>query len=196
MDPANDHILGTSTARAKLLLDANIFVYAHEAHQATGYHLLDYLDTLSGKVDWFIASGVAMDLYKHGDYGLITKNLLNCDYVDMKMDSFPYTRKDGSLGFVKLNTVSGDDWAQICLAYNYPDLIIVTNDSRMFRSAHAALSGRAIAFHDFLEKLSPYWFYDKNWLALKNWLVDNKQPLRNNSSWILPIDAEDQTAEA
>jgi hypothetical protein len=186
VDEANTHILKSSTARAKVLLDANVLSYAHDAHQATGYHLLDYLDTIKGRVDWFVSSGVAMDLYRHGTYGLIAGNMLNCDYPDMKMNDFPYEKKDGSLGFVKLNTVSGDDWSQICLAYNYPELIIVTNDSKMFKSAHAALNGRAIAFHDFLTKLSPYWFYDNNWLNLKQWLIDNKKPLRNNSSWILP----------
>lgn len=192
MDDANTHILGTSQARAKLLLDANIFAYAHEAHQATGYHLLDYLDTLHGgdTIDWYVASTVAMKLYRHGNYGLIGRNLLNCNAPDMKMDHFPYEKKDGSLGFVKLNSLAPDDWAQISLAYNYPDLIVVTNDSAMFKSAHAVLKGRAIAFHDFLQKISPYWYYDKNWLKMKQWLIDNKKPLRNNSSWILPADAQ------
>lgn len=189
MDEANTHILISSTARAKVLLDANVLSYAYDAHQATGYHLLDYLDTIKGRVDWFVSSGVAMDLYRHGTYGLIAGNMLNCDYLDMKMNDFPYEKEDGSLGFVKLNTVSGDDWSQICLAYNYPELIIITNDSKMFKSAHAVLNGRAIAFHDFLTKLSPYWFYDNNWLNLKQWLIENKQQLRNNSSWILPEDS-------
>lgn len=185
MDEANTFIISSSRARAKLLLDANIFSYAHDAHQATGYHLLDYLDTIKGTVDWFVSSGVAMDLYRYGTYGILP-NILNCDYPNMKMDQFPYEKDDGSLGFVRLNTVSGDDWSQICLAYNYPDLIIVTNDAKMFKSAHAALNGRAVTFHDFLDKISPYWSHDENWLRLRQWLIDNKEPLRNNSSWVLP----------
>jgi hypothetical protein len=87
---------------------------------------------------------------------------------------------------VKLNRVAGDDWAQINLAYNYPELIVVTNDSGMFKSAHAVLDGRAMAFHELLKQLSPYWFYDDQWLYLKSWMNKNVKPLRNNSSWILP----------
>lgn len=185
-DDATTFILQRSTAKAKLLFDANVLSYAQDAHQAIGVHLLDYMEKINGTVDWFVSSRVAVDLYNNKIYEGIFRNILNCDYPDMKIDQFPYEKKDGSLGFVKLNSVSGDDWSQICLAYNYPELIIVTNDSKMFKSAHAVLNGRAIAFHDFLQKISPYWFYDKNWLALKQWLIENKKPLRNNSSWILP----------
>ena len=188
MNDATAYILQKSTARAKLLFDANVLSYAQEAHQATGFHLLEYMEKIRGTLDWFVSSRVAVDLYNNGIYEGIFTNILNCDYPDMKMNQFPYQKKDGSLGFVKLNSISGDDWSQISLAYNYPELIIVTNDSKMFKSAHAILDGRAIAFHDFLQKISPYWFYDKNWLNLKQWLIDNKKPLRNNSSWILPND--------
>jgi hypothetical protein len=186
MDENNTYILSASTARAKLLLDANVLSYSQRALEETGIDLLDLLDSLHGTVDWFVGSRVAVDLYNNGVLPGVLKNLLNCDYPDMKMNEFPYEKKDGSLAFTKLNTVSGDDWAQICLAYNHPELIIVTNDSRMFKSAHAVLRGRAIALHDFLQQLSPYWLYDKNWLSLKAWFNTNIHPLRNNSSWILP----------
>lgn len=189
MNDANDHILNSSKARALLLFDANVISYAEEGYLKTGYHLLDYMETIKGTVDWFVGSRVAMDLYNHKIVPGILRNILNCDYPDMKMDYFPYIKTDGNLGFVKLNKISGDDWSQICLAYNYEKLVIVTNDSRMFKSAHAVLGGRAIAFHDFLDKISPYWEDDDGWQKLKEWLIKNKLPLRNNSSWILPSDA-------
>jgi len=190
MNDVNAHILSKSTAKAKLLFDANIFSYAEDAYHATGYHLLDYMETIKGTVDWFVGSRVAVDLYNNKILPGILKNILNCDYPDVKMDQFPYVKKDGSVGFVKLNKLSGDDWSQICLAYNYQELIVVTNDSRMFKSAHPVLEGRAIGFHDFLEKISPYWQNDENWQTLLKWFIDNKHPLRNNSSWILPSDAQ------
>lgn len=189
MDDANTHILKRSKAKAKLLFDANVFSYSEEAYRATGYHLLDYMESIKGTVDWFVGSQLAVDLYNNKILPGILRNILSCNYPDMKMDHFPYIKKDGSLGFVKLNKISGDDWSQISLAYNYPELIIVTNDSKMFKSAHAVLEGRAIAFHDFLDKISPNWPDDKGWSVLKEWLIDNKKPLRNNSSWILPADA-------
>lgn len=188
-DDANDFILNRSTAKAHLLFDANVLSYAEEAFKATGHHLLDYMESIHGTVDWYVGSRVATDLYNNKILPGILRNILNCDYPDMKVDHFPYIKIDGSLGFVKLNKISGDDWSQICLAYNYEKLIIVTNDSKMFKSAHAVLNGRAIAFHDFLDRVSPYWHDDKGWQELKRWLIENKKPLRNNSSWILPPDA-------
>lgn len=189
MDDTNTHILSSSKARVKLLFDANVLSYAEDAYLATGFHLLDYMETIKGTVDWFVGSRVAVDLYNNKILPGILRNILNCDYPDVKMGDFPYVKKDGNLGFVKLNSLSGDDWSQICLAYNYQELIIVTNDSRMFKSGHAVLEGRAIAFHDFLDKISPYWEKDEGWKTLKKWLVENKKALRNNSSWLLPEDA-------
>ena len=190
-DHANDyntHRLNESIAIAKLLLDANVLSYAQEAFIATGVHLLNYLDALEGKVDWFVASCVARDLHNNSMYDIkvLAPKILNCDSIDMKMEDFPFIKEDDSLGFVKLNRIAGDDWAQISLAHNHQDLIVVTNDSAMFKSAHASLEGRAIAFHDLLEKISPHWVGDKEWLQLKKWLNKNKKPLRNNSSWKIP----------
>jgi len=187
MDEFNTYMLSKSTARAKLLLDANILIYAQEAFNTLGIHLLNYLDRLEGLVDWYVASCVAVKLHNGGSYDLSSLNgkILNCDGMDSKMDSFPYIKEDGSLGFVKLNALAGDDWAQVALAHNIPDLIVVTNDSAMFKSAHASLNGRAIAFHQFLEDISNYWTLEQEWQSLSNWLMETKKPLRNNSSWTI-----------
>ena len=188
MDDGTTFILNRSKARAKLLLDANVITYTQQAAETTGIHLLDYLDKLNGTVDWFVANCVAAELYNARILPGLLRNILNSNNPGVKMDQFPYKKKDGSVGFVKLNRVAGDDWAQINLAYNHPELIVVTNDSGMFKSAHAVLDGRAMAFHELLKQLSPYWFYDKQWLQLKKWLNENVRPLRNNSSWIIPKD--------
>lgn len=186
MDEATTYILNKSQARAKLLLDANVINYTQSAYESIGVNLLDYLDSLNGTVDWFVASCVAADLYNARVLPGILTNILNCNRPATKMDQFPYNKEDGSVGFVRLNRVSGDDWAQINLAFHYPELVIVTNDSDMFKSGHAVLDGRAMTFHELLKQLSPYWFHDRRWLALKAWLNDNVKPLRNNSSWVIP----------
>lgn len=188
MDVYNDKVLSESKALANVLLDANVLIYAQKAFKSLGYpHFLNFLDGLEGYINWYVASCVVIDLHNGGSYDLATlsKHMLNCNSIDMKMDQFPYIREDESLGFVKLNAVAGDDWAQIGLAHNYEKLIIVTNDAKMFKSAHATLEGRAIAFHDFLDKITLYYKDDKDWLKLKNWLLQNIKPLRNNSSWII-----------
>jgi len=56
MDQSTTLRLKESTARAKVLLDANVLIYAHEAYEATGLHLLSYLDRLRGQVDWFVGT--------------------------------------------------------------------------------------------------------------------------------------------
>lgn len=156
------HTLAKSTAGAKLLFDANVLSYAQDAFRETGYHLIDYMENIRGRLDWFVSSRIAVDLYNNKIYdGILSTYILNCDYPDVKMHLFPYMKKDGNVGFVRLNRISGDDWSQINLAYQYKDLIIVTNDSKMFKSAHTVLSGRAIAFHDFLDKISAYWPEDE-----------------------------------
>lgn len=192
VDATTTLILKSSRAKAKLLLDANVLIYAKEAFDATGTHLLSYLDQLSGVVDWYVGSCVVIKLHSAGTYdiGSLSPFILNCQAVDAKMNMFPYIKEDDSLEFVRLSSLAGDDWSQIVLAYNYPELIVATNDSAMFKTAHAVLNGRAIAFHNLLQNLSPYWFADTSWLRLKKWLIENKKPLRNSSSWIIPEQKE------
>lgn len=189
MDHANIHILGSSNAQAKLLLDANVFSYAEDAFRATGVHLLEFLESMKGTIDWFVANSVAMNLYNSGIVPGIMTNLLNSNDPRVKMDHFPYLKADGSLGFVRLNKLASDDWAQITLAYNHEDLIIVTNDSKMFKTAHAITGGRAMPFHYFLREFGRNWAGNDDWERLERWFHANVEPLRNNSSWILPEDA-------
>lgn len=188
MDVSNTHILSKSSARANVLLDANVLIYAQKAFVEIGYpHFLNFLDGLDGYINWYVASCVIMNLHNGGTYdlGSLSNHMLNCDAINMKMDQFPYIKGDDSLGFVKLNAVAGDDWAQIWLAHNYEKLILVTNDAKMFKSAHASLEGRSIAFHDFLDKMSLYYKDDREWKKLTKWFEQNINPLRNNSSWII-----------
>ena len=192
MDYSNAQILDRSNAKAKLMLDANVFNYAESAFAATGVHLISYLNSLEGEIDWFVSSTVAVNLYNNGVVPGIMSNILNSNDPGMKMDHFPYIKTNGSLGFVKLNKLASDDWGQITLAYNHQDLIIVTNDSKMFKSAHVITEGRVIKFHEFIKKIGMNWPNDDNWQTLEEWFLQNVPPLRNNSSWLLPDDAHEQ----
>ena len=113
MDHYNDHILNECNAKAHLLLDANVLIYAQQAYEAIGVHLLDYLDRLDGLVNWYVASGVVMNLHNRGTYnmGQFFGKMLNCSDIGMKMDQFPYIKNNGDLAFVRLNKLAGDDWA-------------------------------------------------------------------------------------
>lgn len=188
MDAYNEKTLSESKALANFLLDANVLIYAQNAYKALGYpHFLNFLDGIDGYINWYVASCIILKLHNGGsyDFNSLMRHELNCDAINMRMNQFPYIKEDDSLGFVKLNNIAGDDWSQIGLAHNYEKLIIVTNDARMFKSAHASLEGRAIAFYDFLNIVSSYYKNDKDWQKLEKWLITNIKPLRNNSSWII-----------
>jgi len=187
MDLTNEHLLKSSPAKFKLLLDANVVSYAMKAEKAIGLNLLNFIDGTKDVVDWFIAGSVAASLANNKvTPGIVTK-ILNCSALPVKMDLFPYRKPDGTVVAIKLNKLAGDDFAQVLLATQHEDLIIVTNDSAMFKSAHAILDGRAITFHELLKQMSPLWFPNKDWIELKNWFFANIKPLRNNSSWNLPV---------
>jgi hypothetical protein len=98
MDDPNTFILNRSKARAKLLLDANVITYAQQGAEATGIHLLDYLGKLNGTVDWFVANCVAAELYNAHVLPRLLRNILNSNNPGVKMDQFPYKKKDGSVG--------------------------------------------------------------------------------------------------
>lgn len=183
----NEKTLAKSKAKYKLLLDQNVLIYSQKAFRDTGEHLLNYIDKTNGIVSWYVASCEIVKLHNAKEYNIssLSKNMLSCNDFPDKMSTFPFNKKDGSVGAVTLNKLQSDDFAQIILAQSLPDLWIVTNDSAMYKTAHAILDGRAIPFKVLIEQLRPFFFTDKHWLKLKKWFDENTPNIRNNSSWVI-----------
>lgn len=172
----------------KVLLDANIFNYALLAQEAIGINLFAFLTECEDVFNWYVIQFEANNLLKSGKFrpDIMAQHMLPAEDVGIKkMGSVPHINKETQgLEFWNLNTLQFGDFMMISLAHNFPELTIITNDSALFKTGDAALDGRAISFHGFINTI-PYWKENPDWQKLQKWFNDNVKSLRNNSSWKL-----------
>lgn len=72
-------------------------------------------------------------------------------FIDEKESRFLYNDKDGNIRTVVMNNISVIDYSQILLTQNHQDLILLTNDHRMLKSAGALLNGRLMDLPNLLD---------------------------------------------
>lgn len=80
--------------------------------------------------------------------------------------------KDGKLSFIEINKVSGVDWNQVLLCQNHPELTLVTNDRKLYKSALVVLGVRVIGAASFLDTLLNIYPNNTKLLFLKNKFED------------------------
>lgn len=173
----------------KVIFDANIFNYAVQANKAIDVNLFAFLAEVEDAFNWYVIRFEADKLIESGNFraDIMAQHTLPCEYVGIKkmQGGLPHINSEtGELEFWNLNSLAYGDYMQIALAHNFPELSIITNDSKLFKSGHAALGGRVIPFHAFIGEI-PYWKENDDWQKLVEWFHENIQPLRNNSSWKL-----------
>lgn len=173
----------------KVIFDSNIFNYAVQANNNIGVNLFAFLAGIEEHFNWYIIQFEADKLMTSGNYraDIMEHHMLPCEDVGIKKieGGLPHINSEtGELEFWNLNNLSYGDYMQIALAHNFPELHIITNDSKLFKSGHAVLDGRVTSFHAFINEI-PYWKDNKDWRLLRKWFNENIRPLRNNSSWKL-----------
>jgi len=173
----------------KVLFDANIFNYAAAAEESIGINLFAFLASCENSFNWYVIEFEAEKLLNSGKFNreIMYHHIIPCKDVGIKKMSggLPHINKQtGELEFWSLNTISYGDYMQVALAHNFPELTIITNDSKLFKSGHAVLDGRVVPFHTFIDEI-PYWRDNRDWVRLQKWFHENVKLLRNNSSWIL-----------
>lgn len=123
----------------KVLLDANVFNYAVSANEAIGVNLFAFLAECEDVFNWYAIQFEAVELIKSGNYnpGIMAQHILPFKNVGIKkISGVPHiNEKTQKLEFWNLNSLQFGDWAQIALAHNFPELSIITNDSKFFKSA-------------------------------------------------------------
>lgn len=72
-------------------------------------------------------------------------------FMEQKESRFLYNDKNGNIRTVIMNNISTIDYSQILLVQNHQDLILLTNDHKMLKSAGALLSGRLMDLPNLLD---------------------------------------------
>ncbi|PID98981.1 hypothetical protein CSA80_02575 [Candidatus Saccharibacteria bacterium] len=152
MNNHNAELLAACDARIKILLDTSAYIELEKVADNTGIDTIYELSRWYGDVEYFVSQSVFQELCKTKDNGLEIPNIhydnvrriLEDDIVGdkTKHNEFLYEDKKGRIKSIKMNAISLADYGCILLCQNNKDLILLTNDHKIIKSANALINGR------------------------------------------------------
>ena len=71
---------------------------------------------------------------------------------DLKENRF-LIEENGQIKYIVLNKVSAQDWGQVLLCQNHPELILVSNDRKLLKSAGIILKERVIGINALIDRM-------------------------------------------
>jgi hypothetical protein len=153
-----------SEAELKLLLDNNVYVMFEKIYLATGVNMFELLDQMDN-VEYYFSHGVINEQFRgpaasSGTIVNLFNHYLNDEMASdgRKMDTFLYNDKNGKVRYIKLSNISAADYNQILLCQNHKELVLVTNDHKMLKSAAPLLDRRMMHIEymlDYLDNATP-----------------------------------------
>lgn len=139
-----------------LLVDSSVYHEMQKIEDNTGYHPLDILENYP-KIQIFftqamINENVAGKMGFSGEVAWMFDRSLNDEGAfSGSQAQFLYNHQDGSIKSVVMNNISSVDYGQILVTQNHKDLVLLTNDHKMLKSAGALLSNRLMDLPNLLE---------------------------------------------
>lgn len=143
----------------KALLDSSGFIMWQQISNAMNFDIFKKLDELEG-VEFKIMNDVWVELSQKESEKVMDrflKNIVNASASYSRNHRFQTSvmlGDDGRPYASRHNKISGVDWAQIQTCQSHKDLILVTNDKKLLKSAATILHGRVNNPIEFLLKVA------------------------------------------
>ncbi|HEY1645454.1 MAG TPA: hypothetical protein VGF75_03645 [Candidatus Saccharimonadales bacterium] len=156
----NDKIIVASQAELILLIDSSAYEEIRRIANDTGYHALNFIIRRYPKIDFFFSEGVVKELNARQ----ISPNLPNMAQRILKDESSSidptskvnlgmYNATDGTIKSYKHNKISQTDQNQILLCQNHIQLVLLSIDHKLLRSAAPVLPNRFMDLQNLFELL-------------------------------------------
>lgn len=133
----------SNAGKELFLIDSSAFCRFEEVDRISDFSFLTYLKNVS-HVHFFVTNEVLMEIAngpRNLNFSFFNDYMLNAEVSfspNYKENKF-IIEENGILKYVELNKISGQDYGQIHLAQNHPELKIVTNDEKFLKSATSLL---------------------------------------------------------
>lgn len=173
----NDAVLAASRGELILLIDSSAYEEIQRLANETGYHALNFIVHRYPKIDFFFSADVFRELNARGlspNAPNIANRALQAEGVSIdptsKVNIGLYNSKDGQIKSYEHNNISQADQNQILLCQNHLELVLLTNDHKLLRSAAPVLPNRIMDLQNLFELLintkNPY--LSKMWQELQD----------------------------
>jgi hypothetical protein len=156
----NDAILAASRGELILLIDASAYGEIQRVANETGYHALNFIVHRYSKIDFFFSEDVFRELNARGispNAPNMANRVLQAEGVSIdptsKVNVGMYNSTDGQIKSYTHNKISQADQNQILLCQNHLELVLLTTDHKLLRSAAPVLPNRIMDLQNFFELL-------------------------------------------
>lgn len=186
----NDTVLAASRGDLILLIDSSAYEEIQRLANETGYHALNFIIHRYPKIDFFFSADVFQELNARGlsiNAPNIASRALWSEAVSIdpksKVNLGLYNSKDGQIKSYKHNNISQADQNQILLCQNHLQLVLLTCDHKLLRSAAPVLPKRIMDLQNLFELLvnteNPY--LRKMWQELSDHYMQTANYKRPNN---------------
>lgn len=153
----NDRRIEAAGGQLNLLIDSSVYHEFTKLEEEIGINPLDLLMKYP-QVGFFFTQSMINENVKGrmgftGEAAWMFEHSLQDEgsFSERRESRFLYNDKNGNIRVVTMNNISTQDYSQILVTQNHQDLILVTNDHKMLRSAGALLSGRLMDLPNMLD---------------------------------------------
>jgi hypothetical protein len=172
----NDRRIQEAGGTLNLLIDSSVYHEMTKLETETGIHPIDLLGHYPN-VKFFFSQAMINENVR-GQMGftqeaawMFKHSLQDEGAFSGKESRFLYNDVNGDTKVVTLNNISAEDYSQILLAQNHENLVLVTNDHKMLKSAGALLSNRLMDLQnmlDFFATETPDQKIQNQWIKLRD----------------------------
>jgi predicted nucleic acid-binding protein len=156
----NDATLAASQGELILLIDSSAYEEIRRLANETGYHALNFIIRRYPKIDFFFSA----DVFRELNARAVSPNVFNMANRALqaegasidprsKVDLGLYNATDGTIKSYKHNKISQVDQSQILLCQNHLELVLLTTDHKLLRSAAPVLPNRIMDLQNLFELL-------------------------------------------
>jgi hypothetical protein len=156
----NDKVLAASKGDLILLIDSSAYGEIQRLANETGYHALNFIINRYPKIDFFFSADVFQELNARGlspNAPNIAQRALQAEGSSIdpksKVNIGLYNSTDGQIKSYTHNKISHADQSQILLCQNHLQLVLLTTDHKLLRSAAPVLPQRIMDLQNLFELL-------------------------------------------
>lgn len=178
----NTQHIGEHKDKKVYLFDTGVFARSEEIASVCGSDFIEIFSKLPEEY-FFVTNEVLLELMNGPRTilpGFFMKHILNAEGAmdrTLKENRF-IIEKDGNLSYIVLNKVSSVDYSQILLCQNHKELILVSNDRKLLKSAAQILPDRVIGFPTLIINLSQKYPSNKPLMYVRK-VIDEHYELKN-----------------
>lgn len=155
---ANKQLLSRFQSRPLYLFDNSIFGVSEHIARQIKINFVELFEEVKPET-FFVSNEVMAELMngpRNVNYGFFHGRVLNVEgsFDRARRENRFVVKEDGEFKVITLNKISSTDYNQILLCQNHPELVLVSNDRKLLKSAASIVPLQVLGLYNILKQIS------------------------------------------